>query len=208
MQSDCRALEWGDVNLPNCITLCRIFLVVVFATAASLANVFDVGLYTVAFLAFVIATFSDWLDGYLARRLNLVTAFGKLIDPLADKMLVCTAFVYLSVAGIVPVWVTALIIGREFLVTGIRQVAVEHGVVIPADQWGKFKTGFQLAFCIDGLIVLMLGELDAPGKIANFFQWFCATDNVPYYILLWVSIALTAWSGVNYTWKARHFLFK
>lgn len=196
------------MNLPNSITLFRIFLVIVFATAASLADVFQTGLYTVALVAFLVATASDWLDGYLARKLNLVTTFGKLIDPLADKILVSTAFVYLSVAGLAPVWVTALIIGREFLVTGVRQVAVDHGQIIPADNWGKFKTGFQLAFCIDSLIVLMLRESPPEGAVGRFFEWFCATNNFPYHITLWVSVVLTAWSGVNYTWRARHFLFK
>lgn len=196
------------MNLPNCITLFRILLVIVFAAAASLADVFEVGLYMVALIAFLVATISDWLDGYLARKLDMVTAFGKLIDPLADKILVSTAFVYLAVAGMVPVWVTALIIGREFLVTGVRQIAVDHGVVIPADNWGKFKTGFQLAFCIDCLIILMLKESPPTGSIGRFFEWFCATNNFPYQITLWVAVALTAWSGVNYTWKARHIFFK
>lgn len=196
------------MNLPNSITLFRIFLVIVFAAAASLADVFEVGLYTVALIAFLIATASDWLDGYLARKLNLVTAFGKLIDPLADKILVCTAFVYLSVAGLAPVWVTALIIGREFLVTGVRQIAVDHGQVIPADNLGKFKTGFQLAFCIDSLIVLMLRESPPSGAVGRFFEWLCSPDNYPYHFTLWIAVALTAWSGVNYTWKARHLFFK
>ena len=195
------------MNLPNCITLFRILLVVVFATAASLADVFDIGLYMVALIAFLIATASDWLDGYLARKLNLVTEFGKLIDPLADKILVSTAFVYLAVAGMVPVWVTALIIGREFLVTGVRQISVDHGHIIPADNWGKFKTGFQLAFCIDCLIVLMFRESPPTGAVGRFFEWFCATDGYIYHIALWVSVLLTAWSGINYTWKARHILF-
>lgn len=195
------------MNLPNSITLFRIFLVIVFAAAASLADVFQVGLYTVALVAFIIATISDWLDGYLARKLDLVTAFGKLIDPLADKILVCTAFVYLSVAEVAPVWVTALIIGREFLVTGIRQIAVEHGTVIPADQWGKWKTAFQLAFCIDSLIILTQQESPPTGDVGHFFTWLCAPDNFVYHITLWVSVALTAWSGINYTWKARHLFF-
>lgn len=195
------------MNIPNSITLFRIFLVVIFAAAASLTGICHIGLYTVALVAFIIATASDWLDGYLARKLNMVTAFGKLIDPLADKILVCTAFVYLSAAGLTPIWVTALIIAREFLVTGIRQIAVEHGVVIPADNWGKWKTGFQLAFCIDALIVLMMQESPPTTLVGRFFNAFCATDQLPYHITLWVAVVLTAWSGINYTWKARHLFF-
>ena len=195
------------VNLPNSITLFRIFLVIVFAAAASLANVLDMGLYTVALVAFLVATASDWLDGYLARKLNMVTAFGKLIDPLADKILVCTAFVYLSAAQMAPIWVTALIIGREFLVTGVRQIAVEQGTVIAADNWGKWKTAFQLAFCIDALIVLMLGESEKNGVVGQFFENLCATNGILYHVLLWTAVALTAWSGINYVWKARALFF-
>lgn len=197
----------GVVNLPNAITLFRILLVIVFAASASLADILGVHLYTVAFIAFIIATISDWLDGYLARKLDMVTSFGKLIDPLADKILVCTTFVYLSVAQLVPVWVTALIIGREFLITGLRQLAIEHGIVIPADIWGKWKTTLQLAFCIDALILLMIGSNPPDSGVSRFFYDLCARDSYVYQISLWGAVLLTAWSAINYSWKTRS-LFK
>ena len=141
------------LNLPNAITLTRIALVVVFTAAVSIADQYSWG-YLAALVTFILAACTDWLDGYLARRLNQVTTFGKLIDPLADKIAVSAAFIYLTGVGLCPVWVTILIISREFLVTGLRQIAQDHGVIIPAGTSGKWKTAFQLAFCIASLLAL------------------------------------------------------
>ena len=110
--------------------------------------------YGTGLFLFVVAAVSDWLDGWLARKMGLVTPLGKLMDPLADKILVCAAFVFFTEKGLCPVWVTALIIGREFLVTGLRQIAIEAGQVLAADRLGKWKTGFQLAYLIAGLVWL------------------------------------------------------
>ena len=127
------------LNLPNAITLTRIALVVVFTAAVSIADQYSWG-YLAALVTFILAACTDWLDGYLARRLNQVTTFGKLIDPLADKIAVSAAFIYLTGVGLCPVWVTILIISREFLVTGLRQIAQDHGIIIPAGTSGKWKT--------------------------------------------------------------------
>ncbi len=108
------------VNLPNSITMGRLVLTGVFIISASIGGLTA---HIIALASFVLATISDWLDGYLARKLNLVTSLGKLLDPLADKILVAAAFVYLSSEDLCPVWVTSVIIGREFLVTGLRQIA-------------------------------------------------------------------------------------
>ena len=141
------------LNLPNAITLTRIALVVVFTAAVSVADQYSWG-YLAALVTFILAACTDWLDGYLARRLNQVTTFGKLIDPLADKIAVSAAFIYLTGEGLCPAWITILIISREFLVTGLRQIAQDHGVIIPAGTSGKWKTAFQLAFCIACLLAL------------------------------------------------------
>ena len=133
------------LNLPNAITLTRIALVVVFTAAVSVADRYSWG-YLAALVTFILAACTDWLDGYLARRLNQVTTFGKLIDPLADKIAASAAFIYLTGEGLCPAWITILIISREFLVTGLRQIAQDHGVIIPAGTSGKWKTAFQLAF--------------------------------------------------------------
>jgi CDP-diacylglycerol--glycerol-3-phosphate 3-phosphatidyltransferase len=158
---------------------------------------------------FVLAAVSDWLDGWLARRMGLVTPLGKLMDPLADKILVSAAFVFFTERGLCPVWVTALIIGREFLVTGLRQIAIEAGHVLAADRLGKWKTTFQLAYLITGLIWLTavhakntnsvidwLGQLARPAGEGGWLQ--------PGF--LWAAVALTVISGWNYLWGSRYLL--
>ena len=152
------------LNLPNAITLTRIALVVVFTAAVSVADRYSWG-YLAALVTFILAACTDWLDGYLARRLNQVTTFGKLIDPLADKIAVSAAFIYLTGEGLCPAWITILIISREFLVTGLRQIAQDHGVIIPAGTSGKWKTAFQLAFCIACLLALPLALAACHGRI-------------------------------------------
>ena len=165
--------------------------------------------YGTGLVLFVVAAVSDWLDGYLARKMGLVTPLGKLMDPLADKILVSAAFVFFTEQGLCPVWVTALIIGREFLVTGLRQIAIEAGHVLAADRLGKWKTTFQLAYLITGLVWLTaehaqkqvaalewLGNLGRPLKDGGWLQ--------P--LFLWAAVALTVISGWNYLWNSRNLL--
>lgn len=165
--------------------------------------------YGTGLALFVIAAISDFVDGYLARKMGLVTPLGKLMDPLADKILVSAAFVFFTEKGLCPVWVTALIIGREFLVTGLRQIAIEAGQVIAADGLGKWKTGFQLAYLITGLVWLTgekakarlpildwLGNLARPSWEGGWLQ--------P--VFLWAAVALTVISGWNYVWNGRGLL--
>lgn len=165
--------------------------------------------YGTGLALFVIAAASDFVDGYLARKMGLVTPLGKLMDPLADKILVSAAFVFFTERGLCPVWVTALIIGREFLVTGLRQIAIEAGQVLAADQLGKWKTTFQLAYLITGLVWLTsefgkkhfavldwLGHLARPSWDGGWLQ--------P--VFLWGAVALTVISGWNYVWSGRGLL--
>jgi CDP-diacylglycerol---glycerol-3-phosphate 3-phosphatidyltransferase len=112
------------VNLPNSITLSRLVLTAVFVAGSAFESTAG---HWIALVSFVIAAISDFVDGWLARKMGLVTPMGKLLDPLADKILVGAAFVYLSAEGLCPVWVTVMILAREFLVTGLRQIAVEAG---------------------------------------------------------------------------------
>lgn len=186
------------MNLPNSITVARLVLTAVFVAAAT------TGCYLgnlVALIAFAIATFSDFLDGYLARKLNLVTSLGKLLDPLADKILVAAAFIHLTALGLCPVWVTSIIIAREFLVTGLRQIAVEQGQVIPADNLGKWKTTFQLVFCLAALVWLLVEQ-----SPENFLHRLTHPTGWLVRISLYGALLLTALSGFNYTWKGRHLL--
>ncbi len=188
------------MNLPNTITLFRLVLTAVFCVAASAEGL--VG-YAIALSAFVLGAISDWLDGYLARRMGLVTSLGKLLDPLADKILVCSGFVYLSAKGLCPVWVTALILCREFLVTGIRQIAIEEGKVIAADQLGKWKTTFQLTFIITALVYLTFEPVESNNSLVTGLQYLSHKDHLLFPLSLWPAVALTVISGWSYFWKSK-----
>lgn len=188
------------MNLPNTITLFRLVLTAVFCVAASAEGL--VG-YAIALSAFVLGAISDWLDGYLARRMGLVTSLGKLLDPLADKILVCSGFVYLSAKGLCPVWVTALILCREFLVTGIRQIAIEEGKVIAADQLGKWKTTFQLTFIITALVYLTFELVESNNSLVTGLQYLSHKDHLLFPLSLWPAVALTVISGWSYFWKSK-----
>jgi CDP-diacylglycerol---glycerol-3-phosphate 3-phosphatidyltransferase len=191
------------VNLPNAITLSRLVLTGVFVAGTSFANTAG---HWVALVSFVIAAISDFLDGYLARKMGLVTPMGKLLDPLADKVLVCSAFVYLSAGGLCPVWVTVVILAREFLVTGLRQIAVEAGHVLAADQLGKWKTGLQLTFCITCLVWLAFQPLDSGNGFIALIQNLSRPQGWLQPASMWLALVLTLWSGWNYLWSCRGLL--
>ncbi len=191
------------MNLPNAITLSRLVLTVIFVAGTGAGSFAG---HLIALISFTLAAASDWLDGYLARKLGLVTPLGKLLDPLADKILVCAAFVYFSAANLCPVWVTALIIGREFMVTGLRQIAIEAGQVLAADSLGKWKTTFQLTFCITGLVWLTFSHVPKSGVVST---WLLALSNPSSWLMpasLWIAVALTVISGANYLWAGRGLL--
>ena len=127
-----------QMNTPNKLTLLRVIMIpffVVFMLA-------DLGSWSkwAALIVFVVASMTDWLDGYLARRDHLVTDFGKFMDPLADKLLVCSALICLTDMDRIPSWVVIIIISREFIISGFRLIASDNGVVIAANYWGKAKT--------------------------------------------------------------------
>lgn len=195
------------VNLPNAITLSRLVLTGVFVAAVGFPGTLG---YTVALVTFSVAAATDWLDGYLARKLGQVTPLGKLLDPLADKILVCAAFVFFSAQPPdgyhCPVWVTALIIAREFLVTGLRQIAVEAGRVLAADRLGKWKTTFQLTFCITGLVWLTFQSVGDRGAAGNLLHDLAAPTGWLMPLSLWTAVALTLISGGNYVWSSRKLL--
>lgn len=189
------------MNLPNSITSARLILTAIFIICASWGGTTAL---IVALITFVIATFSDWLDGYLARKMNLVTSLGKLLDPLADKILVTSAFVYFTSVDLCPVWVTCLIIGREFMVTGLRQIAVDKGQIIAADRLGKWKTTFQLAFGITCLLWLIIDSLGPDQNAPSFLTTLTSPENWLFLGFLWGALTLTLLSGLNYlkkSWK-------
>lgn len=189
------------MNLPNAITLSRLALTAVFVGGTALGSTAG---HWIALVSFVIAAISDFVDGYLARKLGLVTAMGKLLDPLADKILVCAAFVYLSAQGLCPVWVTVVILAREFLVTGLRQIAMEAGHVMAADRLGKWKTTLQLTYCITCLVWFAVAAFDAGNPVVALFQTLSNPDSWLAQLSLWLALALTLLSGWNYLWSCRH----
>ena len=193
------------MNLPNAITLSRLVLTAVFVAGTTFDSA--VGRW-IALVAFVIAAISDFVDGWLARKLGLVTAMGKLLDPVADKVLVCSAFVYLSAQGEVdcPVWVTVMILTREFLVTGLRQIVMETGQVMAADRLGKWKTGLQLTFCITCLVWFAFKPLDAGNWFVWLIQYLASPDGLLVPLSMWLALGLTLLSGWNYMWIYRHLL--
>jgi CDP-diacylglycerol--glycerol-3-phosphate 3-phosphatidyltransferase len=142
---------------------------------------------------FALASITDWLDGYLARRMGIVTNFGKFLDPIADKLIVTAALIMILPFGWVPAWMVLLILGREIIITGLRGIASSEGIVIAASQLGKFKTIFQ--------IVAILGLL-----LHYDYYWFFGIKNSHLLVnmhnlgifYLWIATILTIWSGVDY----------
>jgi CDP-diacylglycerol--glycerol-3-phosphate 3-phosphatidyltransferase len=166
-------------NLPNALTLSRIFLVpllvVVLLTRTERWEIIGAAIFAVAAL-------TDWLDGYLARRRKQVTTLGIMLDPMADKMLISAAFISLVQMGLAPAWMVVVIVGREFAVTGLRMVAVEKGITIPASPLGKAKMATQVVAIL--IIILgdkFLGPLAAMGPFA-----------------LWLTVLLALGSGLDY----------
>jgi CDP-diacylglycerol--glycerol-3-phosphate 3-phosphatidyltransferase len=191
------------VNLPNSITVCRLGLTAIFVGGTAMESTFG---HWLAMVAFVIAAISDWFDGYFARKYGMVTPLGKLLDPLADKVLVCSAFVYLSARGCCPVWITVLILAREFMITGLRQIAVEAGQVLAADRLGKWKTGLQLTYCITCLVWFAVDALDSGNPLLRLLHFL--SDPAWYLtpVSLWLALGLTLVSGWNYLWTNRGLL--
>ena len=192
----------GPLNLPNSLTVSRLVLTAVFVIGFTLGD--PVG-YGIALMAFTVAAVTDFLDGYFARKLNLVTSLGKLLDPIADKVLTASAFIFLCDHEKIPcpAWVVVIILAREFLVTGLRQIAVEKGQVIAADWSGKWKTGFQIGFCITALVWLFLESL---GQQEFFLARLAHPDSFLMPSFLWLSLALTIISGLHYVRNGRDLL--
>ena len=181
------------INLPNMITMFRIVLVPVlflllFFSPGKLQSFF-------AGLVFSVASISDCVDGYLARRMNLVTDFGKFLDPLADKLLVGVALIMMIPLGRVPLWIVVIILGREVMVTLLRVISLKNGnTVIEASMTGKYKTGFQIA-----AIIPLLFHYEYNLGL-NYFN-FSVNFHVVGMAFLYAALILTIWTGVDYLYK-------
>ena len=169
------------MNLPNKLTLFRVILIPFFVVFM-LVNVTGNADKWIALIIFIIASLTDLLDGKIARKYNLITDFGKFMDPLADKLLVCSAMICLVSLGKIPAWIVIVIIAREFIISGFRLIAADNGRVIAASYWGKFKTTFQMV-----MVILMIADIP---------QLYILTQ-----IIMYVALVLTVISLVDYLVK-------
>lgn len=169
------------MNLPNKLTIFRVILIIPFVIIMLSDFLGDASKW-VALAIFIIASLTDLLDGKIARKYNLITNFGKFMDPLADKLLVSAAMICLVEMGKIPSWIVIIIISREFIISGFRLIASDNGVVIAASYWGKFKTVFQMV-----MVILM---------IADICQIQILTT-----VIMWVALVLTVISLIDYLIK-------
>ncbi len=187
------------MNLPNKLTVFRVILIVQFvlvmlgsyaewawymALFGGIAGYADY----IALAIFIIASLTDLLDGRIARKYNLVTNFGKFMDPLADKLLVCAALICLVEMDRIPAWIVIIIMSREFIISGFRLVAADNRVVIAANYWGKFKTTFQMV-----MVCLMIANIDALAVLTQ--------------LVMWIAVLLTVISLIDYMVKNKNVLF-
>lgn len=168
------------MNLPNKLTMFRVILIPFFVVFM-LVDITSVDKW-IALAIFIVASLTDLLDGKIARKYNLVTNFGKFMDPLADKLLVCSALICLVALNRIPAWIVIVIIAREFIISGFRLIASDNGVVIAASYWGKFKTTFQMV-----MICLMIADIEAISLLTD--------------IVMWAALILTVVSLVDYLVK-------
>ncbi len=177
------------MNLPNKLTVLRVIMVPFFVAFMLIPSLGGAANKYIALALFCIASFTDFLDGYLARKNNLVTNFGKFMDPLADKLLVCSALICLSSLGKLATWIVLVIIAREFIISGFRLVASDNGIVIAASYWGKFKTVSHMT-----MIILLILDFQNP-------IFYILTQ-----VVVWIGLALTVISLADYVWKNKQVL--
>lgn len=169
------------MNLPNKLTVFRVILIVPFVLFL-LTGIGGVYSDWIALAIFIVASLTDLLDGKIARKYNLVTNFGKFMDPLADKLLVCSAMICLIEMDRIPAWIVIIIIAREFIISGFRLIASDNNIVIAASYWGKFKTTFQMI-----MVCLMIANIPVLNILTQ--------------ITMWISLVLTIVSLVDYIVK-------
>ena len=200
------------MNLPNKLTLTRILLVPVFMVFVSLTSLsgiadgsFQPTYYLIAGIVFAAASFTDFLDGHLARKWNMVTDFGKFADPLADKLLTTVAFIYMMRDGVCSPVVLCIILAREFAVSGLRMVAAgaKDGKVIAANMWGKVKTVLQMLSIIFYFFGMSIASMSATGAEQGVRQILEISISM---VLCWLVAAVTAISGIKYLWDNRSFI--
>ena len=206
------------MNLPNKLTVSRLVMTAAFVVSMTVGREWEElhafgrpfgwsFAYTVSLLLFAAASITDYLDGYLARKHGLVTDFGKLMDPLADKVMIAGAFVCLVPLKAFPACVAIVIIAREFLITGLRLLAAGKGTVLSAEQLGKHKAIWQIITAIYFLLLLTLMEWERAGWLSlHAAKWWGFAWKYGGWTLSTVTVVLTIGSGVGYAWKHRELI--
>jgi CDP-diacylglycerol---glycerol-3-phosphate 3-phosphatidyltransferase len=185
------------MNWANRLTLSRLVLTILFV--AALNSQWQYG-RTMALILFILAGVTDFVDGEIARRYESETNFGKLMDPLVDKILIAAAFISLVPLKAVPAWAATIVVARDFLITGLRLMASAKGVVLPAERLGKHKTSWQIVTVLFFLLLLSARELQyAQGDTL----WWLRAWHQGGRFLVWAVVALTIYSGLGYAWRHR-----
>src|SRR6201997_1358074 len=185
------------MNWANRITLSRLGLTVLFVVSLNSSWQYA---RTTALVIFLIAGLTDFIDGEIARRYGIITNFGKLMDPLVDKIMVAAAFISLVPLKAVPAWAATAVVARDFLITGLRMMAGAKGKVLPAERLGKQKTSWQVVTVVFFLALLSLHELRYASEGST---WWVRAWNGAGPILVWITVALTTYSGLLYAWRHR-----
>jgi CDP-diacylglycerol---glycerol-3-phosphate 3-phosphatidyltransferase len=185
------------MNWANRLTLSRLALTVLFVVALSSCWRYA---RTAALVIFVIAGLTDFVDGEIARRYGVITNFGKLMDPLVDKIMVAAAFISLVPLKAVPAWAATAVVARDFLITGLRLMASAKGRILPAESLGKQKTSWQIVTITFFLALLSTAELRYADETSI---WWMRAWSEAGPVLVWITVALTIYSGVGYAWRNR-----
>jgi CDP-diacylglycerol--glycerol-3-phosphate 3-phosphatidyltransferase len=185
------------MNWANRLTLSRLALTILFVIALSSPWPYA---HTIALVTFLIAGITDLFDGEIARRYQIVTNFGRLMDPLVDKIMIAAAFISLVPLRAIPAWAATVVVGRDFLITGLRLMASAKGEVLSAERLGKHKTSWQIITVIFFLTLLAISEWSRGSAMS---VWWQRAWNEAGTVLVWLTVALTLYSGLGYAWRHR-----
>ena len=192
--------HYCEMNWANRLTLSRLLLTILFVVALNSSWQYA---RTLALVIFLIAGLTDFVDGEVARRYGVITNFGKLMDPLVDKIMIAAAFISLVPLKAVPAWAATTVVARDFLVTGLRLMASAKGRILPAERLGKQKTSWQVVTIIFFLALLSIHEL----RYANGASvWWSRAWHEAGRVLVWITVLLTVYSGVGYAWRHRELI--
>jgi CDP-diacylglycerol--glycerol-3-phosphate 3-phosphatidyltransferase len=188
------------MNLANRLTVSRFFLSLAFVIALTVDLPFR---FTAALFLFLLAGITDYADGYIARRYKMESDFGRLMDPLVDKIMMAAAFICLVPLGAIPAWAATVIVSREFLITGLRLLAASKGRVLSAEKLGKHKTAWQIVTAIFFLLMLSARDFASLTEVLPAATIYWRIWDWGGAVLLLVTVALTVVSGAGYLWKNR-----